>query len=118
MIVTTTESVPGRTLREVIGLVRGNTVRAAHASEDLSAWMRNLVGGEITEYTKLLAESREQALDRMRAEAAALGADAIVGVRIVTCEIAEGAAEILVYGTAVRLEAANASGPARPRSER
>lgn len=112
MIVTTTDTVPGRVLRDVVGLVKGNTVRGAHASQDLSAWMKNLVGGEIAEYTKLLAESREQALDRMRAEARALGADAIVGVRIVTCEIADGAAEILVYGTAVRLEPARGgSGP-------
>jgi len=104
MIVTTTDTVPGRSILEVVGLVRGNTVRAAHASEDLSAWMRNLVGGEVTEYTKLLAESREQALDRMRMQALALGAEAVVGVRIATCEIADGAAEILAYGTAVRLE--------------
>lgn len=106
MILTTTDTIPGRTIVDVVGLVRGNTVRGAHASHDLAAWMKNLVGGEIAEYTKLLAESREQALDRMRADARALGADAVVGVRIVTCEIAEGAAEILVYGTAVRLEVA------------
>ncbi len=104
MILSTTDTLPGRTIRQVVGLVRGNTVRAAHASEDLSAWMKNLVGGEISEYTKLLAESREQAIDRMRADARALGADAIVGICIATCEIMDGAAEILVYGTAVRLE--------------
>jgi uncharacterized protein YbjQ (UPF0145 family) len=104
MIFTTTDGVPGRTIRETLGLVRGNTVRGAHASLDLSAWMKNLVGGEISEYTKLMAESREQALDRLRAEARALGADAVVGLQIATCEITDGAAEILVYGTAVRLE--------------
>ena len=104
MILTTTDGVPGRTIRDVVGLVRGSTVRGAHLSHDLSAWMKNLVGGEIEEYTKLLAESREQALDRMTAEAKALGADAVVGVRLLTCEIDSGAAEILAYGTAVRLE--------------
>ncbi|MBL8862258.1 MAG: YbjQ family protein [Planctomycetes bacterium] len=104
MIVTTTDLVPGRAIRDVLGLVRGNTVRAADAHSDLSAWMKNLVGGELAEYTKLLAESREQALDRMREQARALGADAIVGVRIATSEICSGAAELLAYGTAVRLE--------------
>ncbi len=103
MIVTTTDTVPGRTIRDVIGLVRGNTVRGARVHDDLSAWMKNLVGGEIEEYTKLMAESREQALDRMEAEARARGADAVVGLRLLTCEIADGAAEILAYGTAVRL---------------
>ena len=103
MIVTTTDSIQGREIREVLGLVRGNTVRAAHASTDLSAWMKNLVGGEIEEYTKLMAEAREQAIDRMEAEAKARGADAVVGLRFVTCEIAEGAAEFLAYGTAVKL---------------
>jgi len=103
MIVTTTDAIPGRTIQDTLGLVRGNTVRSADASRDLTAWMKNLAGGEITEYTALMAESREQALDRMREEARRLGADAVVGVRIASCEIAEGAAEILVYGTAVRL---------------
>lgn len=104
MILTTTDTVPGRTIQAVVGLVRGNTVRGSHISNDLSAWMKNLVGGEIEEYTKLMAESREQALDRMAAEAVALGAHAVVGVRLVTCEIDDGAAEILAYGTAVLLE--------------
>lgn len=111
MIVTTTDVIPGRTIQDTLGLVRGNTVRAADASRDLAAWMKNLVGGEITEYTKLLAESREQALDRMREEARRLGADAVVGVRIATCEIAEGAAEILAYGTAVRLAPTGSNRP-------
>jgi uncharacterized protein YbjQ (UPF0145 family) len=104
MIVTTTDAIPGRTVREVVGLVRGSTVRGAHLQHDLSAWMKNLVGGEIEEYTKLMAESREQAIDRMVADARAQGADAVVGVRLVTCEITDGAAEILAYGTAVRLD--------------
>jgi uncharacterized protein YbjQ (UPF0145 family) len=104
MIVSTTETVPGRTVREILGLVRGNTVRAANASRDLSAWMKNFVGGEISEYTKLLAESREQALDRLRDQAIVLGADAVVGLRFAASEITDGASEILVYGTAVRLD--------------
>jgi len=103
MIVTTTDTIPGREIHTVIGLVRGNTVRAAQAGTDFTAWMKNLVGGEIHEYTKLLAEAREQALDRLEADARARGADAVVGMRFVTCEIAEGAAEFLAYGTAVKL---------------
>ncbi len=78
-------------------------MRAAHAGHDISAWFKNVVGGEIAEYTKLMAESREQALDRMIEDARARGADAIVGVRFATCEISDGAAEFLVYGTAVKL---------------
>jgi uncharacterized protein YbjQ (UPF0145 family) len=104
MIVVTTEGVPGRTIVETLGIVRGNTVRAAHVAEDLSAFFKNMVGGEVEEYTKLLAESREQALDRMVAEAAARGAHAVVGVRLVTSEISDGCAELLAYGTAVRLD--------------
>jgi uncharacterized protein YbjQ (UPF0145 family) len=103
MILTTIDSVPGRTIRDTVGLVRGSTVRGAHLSDDMSAWMKNLVGGEIPEYTKLLAECREEALDRMCAEARARGADAVVGLRFAASEIDEGAAEILAYGTAVRL---------------
>jgi uncharacterized protein YbjQ (UPF0145 family) len=103
MIVTTTDTLPDRAIRDVVGLVRGSAVRGAHAGDDLSAWMKNFVGGEIPEYTKLLAESREQALDRMRDEARALGADAVVGVRLATSRITDGAAEVLAYGTAVRL---------------
>ncbi len=105
MILTTSDAVPGREIVETMGLVRGNAVRARHLGRDLLAFFKNLVGGEIPEYTKLLAEVREQALDRMRAEARARGADAVVAVRFVSTEIAAGAAEILVYGTAVRLAA-------------
>jgi RNA polymerase sigma factor (sigma-70 family) len=90
MIVVTTDAVPGRQIVETIGMVRGNTVRAAHVARDLSAWFKNVVGGEVEEYTKLLAESREQALDRMVAEARARGATAIVGLRFMTCEISSG----------------------------
>ena len=103
MILTTTESVPGREIAQTIGLVRGSTVRAAHVGTDAQAWFKNLVGGEIEEYTKLLAEAREQALDRLEAEARARGADAVVGLHFSSCEIASGAAEFLAYGTAVKL---------------
>jgi len=103
LILLTTDECPGRTVERVIGLVRGNTVRGSHAGRDVSAWLKNFVGGEVEEYTKLLAEAREQALDRMLEEARARGADAVIGVRFTTCEISDGAAEFLVYGTAVKL---------------
>jgi uncharacterized protein YbjQ (UPF0145 family) len=104
MILTTTESIPGRSITEVIGLVRGSAVRGTHIAGDLIARFKRVVGGEIEEYTKLMAEVREQALDRMVAEAYARGADAVVGLRYASSEIADNAAEILVYGTAVKLE--------------
>jgi uncharacterized protein YbjQ (UPF0145 family) len=104
MILTTTDTIPGRDVVEVLGLVRGSTVRASHAGKDVQAWFKNLVGGEIEEYTKLLAEAREQALDRMMEAARARGAEAVVGLRFSSCEITSGAAEFLVYGTAVRLK--------------
>jgi len=103
MILVTTSDVPGREIAEVIGIVRGNTVRGAHVGHDITAVFKNLVGGEIPEYTKLLAEAREQSLDRMVAEATARGADAVVSVSFATCEIAKGAAEFLAFGTAVKL---------------
>ena len=103
MIVTTTYEIGGREVVESIGLVRGSTVRARHLGKDITAVLKNVVGGEIDDYTKLLAEAREQAYDRMVAEAAARGADAIVGMRFSTTSISAGAAEILVYGTAVKL---------------
>jgi uncharacterized protein YbjQ (UPF0145 family) len=104
MIVTTTESVPGRRIARTLGLVRGSTIRARHVGRDLQAVLRNLVGGEVVEYTKMIAEAREQAVDRAIAEAERLGADAIVAVRISTSTVMMGAAEILVYGTAVVLD--------------
>jgi len=104
MIVVTTLEVPGREMGEVLGVVRGNTVRGAHLGRDIKALFKNMVGGEIEEYTKLLAESREQSLDRMIAEAMARGADAIVNVRFATSQITSGAAEFLAYGTAVKLK--------------
>jgi uncharacterized protein YbjQ (UPF0145 family) len=105
MIVSTTEIVPGREISEVLGLARGNVIRAKHLGTDIIASLRNLVGGEVREYTKLMAEAREQALDRMIAQAHELSADAIVGVRFTTSMVMAGAAEILVFGTAVRLSA-------------
>ncbi len=104
MLLATTDIIPGKTITSCLGLVRGNTIRARHVGKDILALLRNLVGGEITEYTKLLAESREQALDRMMAEAEKLGANAIVGVRFSTSEVATHAAEIIAYGTAVVVE--------------
>ena len=104
MLVTTLETVPGKRVVKVLGLVRGNTIRARHVGHDLIAGLKNLVGGEIEDYTKMIAESREQALDRMVAQARANGANAVLGVRFSTCEMMEHAAEILAYGTAVVVE--------------
>ena len=103
MILTTTHSVPGREITQVLGVVRGSTARAKNIGKDIMAGLRNLVGGEVTEYTRLQAESREQALQRMVGEAQQLGADAIVGIHMMTSMIDAGVAEILVYGTAVKL---------------
>lgn len=104
MIMVTTDEIKGKMIIETLGLVRGNTIRARHLGRDILALMRNIVGGEITDYTKMLAEAREQALDRMQEEALALGANAIVGLRFASAEIMQGAAELLAYGTAVRIE--------------
>jgi uncharacterized protein YbjQ (UPF0145 family) len=103
MTVTTGYEIPGREVVEILGIVRGNTIRARAVGKDIMAGLRNLVGGEITEYTKMVAEAREQALDRMLAEARSLNADAIVGVRFMTNSMMQGAAELLAYGTAVKL---------------
>lgn len=105
MIVTTTENVAGYEISEVLGLARGNVIRAKHIGTDIVASLRNLVGGEVTEYTKLMGEAREQALDRMIAQAESGGADAVVSVRLTTAMVMAGSAEILAYGTAVRLTA-------------
>ncbi|MCB9646991.1 MAG: YbjQ family protein [Deltaproteobacteria bacterium] len=104
VLLTTTDEVAGRKVREVKGLVRGNSIRARHVGHDLVAVFRNLVGGEIREYTKLMGESREQALDRLMEQASLLGANAVVGVRFTTSMVMNGAAELLAYGTAVVLE--------------
>lgn len=103
MIVTNTETVPNREIAEILGLVRGSTVRARNVGRDILAGLKNLVGGEIEEYTQLQAQSREQALQRLLDDAEKLGADAVVNVRFTTSMIAQGAAEILAYGTAVKL---------------
>ena len=104
MIVTTTNDIPGKRIVEVVGLVRGSAVRARHLGKDITAFFTNIVGGEMIEYTKLLAESREQSLDRMKEEARARGANAVVATRFTGTEISAGAAEVLVYGTAVICE--------------
>lgn len=103
MIVVTTPDVPGMRVVGTLGLVRGNTIRSRHLGRDIMAALRNLAGGEIREYTKMMAEAREQAIDRMVEEAEALGADAVVMVRFQTAEMMRGAAEMMCYGTAVRL---------------
>jgi uncharacterized protein YbjQ (UPF0145 family) len=108
MIVVTTPEIADRRISRVLGLVRGNTIRARHLGHDIQATLRNMAGGEIREYTKMLAEAREQAIDRMVEEAEALGADAVVAVRFQTCEVMKGAAEMLCYGTAVTLEGGDA----------
>lgn len=105
LLLCTTDTPPsGWRIVKAIGLVRGNTIRARHVGKDIMAAFRTLVGGEITEYTKLMAESREQSLDRMRAEAVARGANGILALRMTTSTVMGGAAEILAYGTAVVLE--------------
>ncbi len=106
MIVTTTLEIPGHRVVKTLGLVRGNTIRARHLGRDILAMLRNLAGGEIHEYTKMLAEAREQAIDRMLEEAEALGANAVLAVRFQTSMVMTGAAEMLCYGTAVVLEPA------------
>jgi len=104
MIVVTSPDVPGSRITETLGLVRGSSVRARHLGSDIAAHLRHIAGGEVKEYTKMLAEAREQAIDRMIEEAQTLGADAVVVVRFQTSEVMQGAAEMLCYGTAVRLK--------------
>jgi uncharacterized protein YbjQ (UPF0145 family) len=104
MIIVTTERIEGKRVVRTLGLVRGNTIRARHMGHDIKASLINLVGGEITDYTKMLAESREQALDRMVEEAESLGANAVINVRFGTSMVMTQAAEILAYGTAVIIE--------------
>ena len=107
MIVSTTAEVAGKKVVRTLGLVRGNTIRARHLGRDIMAKLRNLVGGEVTEYTKLFAEAREQSLDRMVAEAKDLGGNGIIEARFATSMVMDGAAELLAYGTAVVLEDAS-----------
>ena len=104
MLVTTTHEIAGMRIVRTIGLVRGNTIRARHVGRDFMAGLKNMIGGEISEYTKMIAECREEALDRMIAQAVENGANAVVGVRFATSEMMEHAAELLAYGTAVVVE--------------
>lgn len=104
MIVTTSDTICGKHIVKTLGLVRGNTIRARHLGKDIMAGLRNVVGGEVHEYTKMMAESREQAIDRMLEEAHTLGANAVVTVRFMTSMVMKSAAEILCYGTAVVVE--------------
>ena len=111
MIVSTTNEVAEHRITRNLGLVRGSSIRARHLGKDILAIFRNIAGGEIKEYTKMLAEAREQAVDRMLEEAVALNADAVVGLRFQTSTVMSGAAEMLCYGTAVLLQRDNRATP-------
>ena len=104
MLVTTQDEFADHEITETLGIVRGNTIRARHVGKDILAGLRTIVGGEITEYTKMLAEAREQAIDRMMAEAQKLGAEGIVCMRFTTAAVMRNSAELLAYGTAVKLQ--------------
>jgi uncharacterized protein YbjQ (UPF0145 family) len=103
MIVVTTEQIEGKRITETLGLVRGSTIRARHMGRDIMAGLRNIVGGEVKEYTLMLAQAREEAIQRMIEQAEKLGANAIVGTRLVTSMVMSGAAEMVSYGTAVKV---------------
>lgn len=103
MIIVTTNNIPGKDIKSSLGMVKGNTIRARHIGRDIIAGLRSIVGGEIVEYTKLIAEAREQAIDRMLNDAERLNADAVINVRFTTSVLMGGAAELLAYGTAVKL---------------
>ena len=104
MDITTQNFFDDKEIEKTLGLVKGNTIRARHVGKDIIASLRTLIGGEIIEYTKMLAEAREQAIDRMIADAQSKGADAVVGFRFITSPVMQGAAELLAYGTAVKLK--------------
>jgi uncharacterized protein YbjQ (UPF0145 family) len=104
MILVNNDFIPGKKIVKVLGLVRGNTIRARHIGLDIMAGLRTIVGGEVREYTKMLAETREQSLDRMTEEAIQMGANAVINIRFSTSMIMKGAAELLAYGTAVIIE--------------
>ncbi|MDD4875846.1 MAG: YbjQ family protein [Dehalococcoidales bacterium] len=104
MIITTSDKVEGKTITKTMGWVKGSTIRARHVGRDIVAGLRGMVGGEITEYTKMMAEAREQAIQRMTEEAEQKGANAVISMRFTTSMIMSNAAEVLVYGTAVVLE--------------
>lgn len=110
MIICTTSEIPGKRIVRSLGLVRGSSIRARHLGKDVMAVFRNIAGGEIPEYTKMLAEAREQAIDRMIDEAESLGADAVVAIRFQTSMVMAGAAEMLCYGTAVTTDGGPAAG--------
>lgn len=103
MILSTTENIPGKKIEEILGIARGSTVRARNIGRDIFAGLKNIVGGEIEEYTKLQAHAREQALQRLQQDAARMGADAVINIRFTTSMIMQGASEILAYGTAVKI---------------
>lgn len=111
MIIVNTESVPGCTIKEVKGLVQGNTVRAKHVGRDIAASFKNMFGGELKGYTELLVEARREAVGRMLAQAQELGANAVVNVRLATSSITAGAAELYAYGTAVVVEGSSTMSP-------
>ena len=104
IITTTTDSLPGKKVSQVLGIVKGSTIRARHVGRDIAAGFKNLVGGEIKSYTQMISQSREEAFNRMINDAQDLKADAIINVRFVTSMVMQGAAEILAYGTAVKLK--------------
>jgi uncharacterized protein YbjQ (UPF0145 family) len=104
MIAATTNDIPGKKIVRTLGIARGNAIRARHLGKDIGAFFKNMVGGEIQEYTKLLAEVREQAIDRMKDDAERMGGNAVLGVRMATSMVMEGAAEMVAYGTAVVIE--------------
>ncbi|MBW2242585.1 MAG: YbjQ family protein [Deltaproteobacteria bacterium] len=104
MVISNTEEIPGRRIRELHGLVSGSTVRAKHIGRDIMAGLKNLVGGELKGYTELLQEARQEALERMLEQARSTGANAVVNVRFQTSSVAQGAAELFAYGTAVTVE--------------
>ena len=103
MLILTTHEIPGADVTEALGLVRGTTVRSRHFGSNFIGWLKGFVGGEVHEFTKVVAEAREEAIDRMKSEAFALGADAVLGFRFATSEVAKNAAEVVAYGTAVKI---------------
>jgi uncharacterized protein YbjQ (UPF0145 family) len=103
MIVVTTEQIEGKSIKETLGLVRGSTIRARNVGHDIMAGLRNIVGGEVKDYTVMLAQAREEAMQRMIEQAEKMGANAIIGTRFVTSMVMSGAAEMVAYGTAVKL---------------
>ena len=104
MILSNTENIPGKTIQEFYGVVTGSTVRAKHIGRDIMAGFKNIVGGELKGYTELLIEARQEAIERMEAQAKSVGANAVVNVRFTTSSVAQGAAELFAYGTAVKVD--------------